>query len=479
MALAIGIDCGTTGIRTVIYDENGNLRGAGICPLVTHRTSRGWSEQEPSDWWNGLLNSMKIALKELPPDAMNEIKAIGVTATGPSLVFADRSGRSVRPSMMWDDIRAIECVEYLNFSHESLVGKALWARLYAQEDFLKTDVLCDATEWLIWKLTGELAMNKLSNFPIADHLQKVDASSREAIRSKFPDREIEVGGIVGHLLPSLAEELQLPAGLPVINATRDAQVAGMSLGLEDRRSIGCVGGSSNLVLAMTDEPIAGLESANQYPAGILHPQYSLISGAHYAGIIWDWWKRIRGDDTVRDDLVQAEALPAGSDGIVFMEWFQGNRMPWRDPYLTGGIWGLSLFHQPAHIARSILEGIAFGTRLIAEEISSHAALHDRDFRVTGGLSRIPLYTEILASVLNRPLTVVQVVSGSAVGAVTLAAQAVGMNIEMTHQTITVEPNEESAKVYDEYFAYYKDTAAQLKPLMHRLNHNLLSGRNSK
>ena len=202
----------------------------------------------------------------------------------------------------------------------------------------------------------------------------------------------------------------------------------------------------------------------------MHPRYSLISGAHYSGIVWDWWKNFRGD-FIKSDLQKADEIPAGSSGIVFSEWFHGNRMPWRDPYLTGSIWGLSLHHRPEHIARSILEGIAFGTRLIFDEIASIPAMRNREVRVTGGLTNIPLYNKILASVLNRPLTIVKTASGSAAGAAIFAAQAVGMNrlVHMEHPTFVVEPDEQHAKIYNQFFSYYVETADRMKGLMHKIS----------
>lgn len=469
MPLIIGVDCGSTGIRVVVYDSDGTEVSSGQQKFPTQRTYRGCSEQDPTDWWNGLLNSMEKALSGLP---VQEIKAIGVTATGPTLVCSNPDGTPVRPAIMWDDTRPVDYVTPLAVSHDSLLGKALWLQRYRSEEFKKTDVMCEATDWIIWKLTGQLAANRpayLFNFP-GNH-EGIDKDIYQSIQDKSPKRIVEFGQITGMLQSSVVNKFNLSGSISVINASTDSSVAGLCLGIADEPIIGCLGGSSSVIITETSQDVSLLNTNLEiYPPGLHQSENYGIAGSHLSGLVWDWWKKIRGD-ALSNDLVDAQSIPAGSDGITFCNWFQGERQPWADPYLTGGMWGVLLHHEPSHITRAVLESMAYATRAVIDQIYEIPGMKEREIRVAGGLIHMELFNTILASVLNKPLTVVNLTSASAAGAAILAGRTLGFNFSgsFTSSSFVVEPSQSDVKPYEESYRYYKDTALQMKGLMHRVN----------
>ncbi|MCF8568000.1 hypothetical protein LLE49_25070 [Alicyclobacillus tolerans] len=465
MSLFIGIDCGTTGIRVVVYDENGFQKGVGQFPFTTRRNVRGWSEQAPEDWWRGLKESVQTALQDV---VTNDVRAIGVTATGPSVVFANQLGVPVRPAILWEDIRAAEIAMTYQINYETLLAKALWLQKHRPEEFVRAEIICEAADWLVWQMTGELKANlpafggDIPNDFIGDRRIEI-----QSVLSKTPKKRIPFGEIVGTLTSQVCYELNLPKGVPVINGSTDAFVAGLALGITDDTAVGCLGGSSNVVLALTDA-VNFKTSLNVLQPGVLHPRYSEIVGSHYSGLIWDWWKSIRGKSVYEDIESWRHDPEAKPSGIVFFEWFNGNRMPWRDPSLSGGCWGLSLSKGPNDLTRSVLEGIAYGTRLLFEEMSSIPNIQLREIRMAGGLTNIDLYNRILSSVLNRPLTITGLPSASAVGAAMLAAKTVDsiQLIPATLSSVKVLPDPQLVQQYQEYFSYYVETGNRLTDLMH-------------
>src|SRR5699024_4108492 len=125
--------------------------------FATRRYQRGWSEQNPNDWIDGLIKSVRTSLNNI---SSPNVKAIGVTATGPTVVFTDENGNPIRPSMLWDDTRAAEIAGGLSVGFESITAKAVWLSAHHPEEFAKAKKICEATDWIIWMLTGRLVANK-------------------------------------------------------------------------------------------------------------------------------------------------------------------------------------------------------------------------------------------------------------------------------------------------------------------------------
>jgi L-ribulokinase len=176
----------------------------------------------------------------------------------------------------------------------------------------------------------------------------------------------------------------------------------------------------HLVMAEEEHRIPGV--AGVVADGILPGWYGYETGQAAMGDAFDWVRRVTG--LAHADLeAAARALPAGSDGVTALDWFNGCRTPLMDGALTGAVVGLGLEHGPAHLYRAVLEASACGLRWIVETLRAGGVPIER-LVATGGLPhQNPLFVEIVAAVLGEPVEIHRAAHGPAVGAAVLGALA--------------------------------------------------------
>jgi ribulose kinase len=178
---------------------------------------------------------------------------------------------------------------------------------------------------------------------------------------------------------------------------------------------------------------------------------------------------------------KAEAVPPGCDGLVCLDYWQGNRCPLKDPRARGAWWGLTLAHGPGHIFRSIYEATACGTRHILEDVESHGLAVHRVFAGGGG-AKSRLWVQIHADVLGRPIVLPRDSEACALGSALVAAVHTGHypDLEeaarhMVQIAQVIEPRREHRRAYDEHYARYRATYPALCSLMHELTEHAGEG----
>ena len=177
----------------------------------------------------------------------------------------------------------------------------------------------------------------------------------------------------------------------------------------------------------------------------------------------NWLKNLFGVEDYKALNLEAEKIPAGSEGLIVQEHFQGNRTPYTDPISRGVFHGLTLKHQRAHLFRAVIEGVSFGSELILETMRNNGFKPDR-IVIAGGATRSPLWLQIHADVSNLPLTPTKVSDAPALGCAILAAAGAGIYPDiqtaadkMVQVSGVIEPNSEKHKEYQLFYENYKQT----------------------
>jgi sugar (pentulose or hexulose) kinase len=177
----------------------------------------------------------------------------------------------------------------------------------------------------------------------------------------------------------------------------------------------------------------------------------------------NWLKKLYGVEDYEVLNREAKKLPAGSEGLIVQEHFQGNRTPHTDPLSRGVFHGLTLKHQRAHLFRAVIEGVAFGSELILETMRNNGFIPER-IVIAGGATRSPLWLQIHADVSDLPLTLTKVSDAPTLGCAILAAAGVGFyeNVQsaadmMVQVEGVVKPNSETHQEYQPYYENYKQT----------------------
>jgi FGGY-family pentulose kinase len=500
----MGIDFGTGGVRVGLFDPEGTPAGFHAVELATHHPRPGWAEQDPAQWWSALVEAVRTAVEGAgaPPEA---IAGISVDATSATVMATDRAGRHLRPAIMWMDVRAADqarrvqetgdpALRYNGFgpvSAEWGLPKALWIKEREPETWRRAARVCDCGDWVIGRLTGEwtASINFASSKYYYDRdqggfpeglLRALDAGD---LLEKYPQDVRDLGTPVGELGREVAEELGLAAGTPVAEGGVDAYTGALGLGVVEPGKLALITGSSHVIIAQAAEAIHDPGFWGAYTDAMIPGQYTIEAGQASTGTIVAWFKnqfagnlaaeaeRRRVDPYVILNELAAE-VPVGSEGLIVVDYFQGNRSPHTDPHVRGMIWGLSLSHGPGHLFRAILEGICYGTEDILRNLREQR-FELREVVASGGPTKSELWMQLHADVSNAPISLTRESEAPVLGSAMLAAVGAGIYPDvqaaagrMVHVERTIEPDPARHQEYRFYLERYLETYPAMRELMH-------------
>lgn len=486
----LGIDGGTGGMRVGIFDFKGYEKGFASVPYPTYYPHSGWAEQKPLDWWRALRKAIQEAL-QTSQVKKEEILALSYDVTCCSVVLSKNDGTVLRNSLIWMDVRATEEAHeiaqcdhpvlkfngYGNVSAEWMPCKVLWLKRYEPKIYEQSEKICEYADWLTYQLTGKWTMN-LSNSATRwyydsqsggipdDFYQKIGLGD---VLAKFPQRVTTLGEQLGKLRLEAAEFLGLTTDTIVGQGGADAFVGILGLGLNYPGEVALMTGSSHLVMGLTDQyTYQGQGVFGPFPDAI-QPGLGFVEGGQTSsGSILTWFiKNFCRDleqcsENPYDVLDQeARTIAPGSNGLLILDWWQGNRTPYTDPDVRGMIYGLSLASTRSEIYRAILEGVAYGTENVLERFRQ-LGFQVNELVMGGGTLRSDLWIQIHADVSNLPVKIPENGQAPTLGSAILASVAAGvyetnaLAIEsMVRYRKVVLPHSESHKRYQQLFKKYQ------------------------
>lgn len=473
--VALGLDLGTSGVRVLATDTEGNLLDEVTRSYPLHTPKPGWTEQDPADWQRETLAALKELAGRLES---HDIIALGLSGQMHGMVPLDAHGEVVRNAILWNDQRTGDAVKEINerIPSETMIArtgnpaitgfhvcKLIWMRQAEPENFSRMAHSLLPKDYLGYLLTGEMrsepADNSGTNCFNLEH-KKWDEdilAGLELPPSLFPE-VIASHEITGKLTKEISTQTGLPEGLPVIAGAGDNAAAATGLGLSSRRpELGSVSlGTSGVIFAP-------LKEAKPDPQGRVHlfchadGGYNLLGVTLSAAGSFQWYRDTFAPDKSFDDLVDLAAQSSpGCNGVTFKPYLSGERTPHLNPDLRGSFTGLSLASSQADIVRSVLEGVAFSLRDALDIIEPLAKL-ERGL-ATGGGAKSDVWLQMVSDVLELPLERPEQNQGAAYGAALLALQGVGVVEDATkvaEQTTgeTVTPGD--AQVYAEALETYR------------------------
>ncbi len=433
-AYFLGIDVGTQSARVGICDSNGRLIKTTSRAYRTFFPKPGWAEQEPSDWWKAVCESTRRCVEEsgIKP---SDITGISFDATSSTVLAVNREGSSLDRAILWMDQRAVQEVEDIRKtghprlkysggqdSAEWMVPKALWLKRNRPEQFNSAFFIIEATDWIAYKLTGNWTVSKCNATCKWNYVSREGGWDRDFlaeiglmnILDKWPERVASLGERIGGLDRKASVELGLPEGIPVAEGGVDAHVGLLGLNALNPGNIGMILGSSNVFFILNDEPVFSPEFWGPYPDAVLDGKWLLEGGQTSSGSIVNWlvdniYEISKNREADRNQILEkleelASSVPSCSEGVITLDYWQGNRTPRRDPRAKGIIFGLSLGHTFGHILRSVYEGISFGTKHIMDSWKSKG-VKIISATAGGGGTKSKLWLRLLADICDLPITV--------------------------------------------------------------------------
>jgi xylulokinase len=489
MPFFMGIDISTTSAKALIIDETGKVHATGSTAQPISQPKPLWSEQNPADWWSGVVNSIHAALSEagLRGDG---IAGIGLTGQMHGLVMLDADGNVLRPAILWNDQRTqAQCdwmTETVGFErlieltgNRALTGftapKILWVRENEPDVYAQCAHILLPKDYIRYKLTGEYATDLAGASGTSLLNVKERNWSDEVIhalkipREWLPDVH-EGSEKTGEISPDAASETGLRAGIPVVGGGGDQAAGAVGMGCVSPDAIGVTVGTSGVVFAPLDHYA-------YEPEGRLHAFCHAVPNTwHFMGVMLSaagslqWYRDMLAPDVAFDALLQeAELAPAGSDGLIFLPYLTGERTPHPDPEARGAFIGLTSRHTRAHMTRAVLEGVAYGLKDMFTLIAETGLPETFTARISGGGAKSPFWQQIIADVLGAPLLNVNTPEAGAFGAALLASVNVGIfdsvqaACDATIQTGTmVEPQAQPS--YEDTYPTYRALYPALKAL---------------
>ena len=501
--LFLGLDVGTQSVRAALFDLGGACRGHGTAALDTFHPRPTWAEQDARQWWTAACAAVPAALNRAGASA-EAVVAVGLDCTACTVIPCAADGTPLRRALLWMDQRAFREAEQISstgepilryvsgvVSPEWMLPKALWLKRNELDVYEKAGRIVECTDWFMHRLTGEWTLS-LNNVTVKWNHARPDGGWSEPLLArvglydllgKWPARIVPLGKGEAKLSAEAAEALGLKAGIAVAQGGIDAYLGMLGLGAVGAGEMALILGSSTCHLATSARAVLGSGMLGCYPDAVSEGLYTLEGGQTSTGSILDWYRRhLAGNEQARAEKEgrsiwevldeQARAVPPGSEGLMCLDYWQGNRCPIKDPRARGVWWGLSLSHGPGHLLRSIYEATACGTRHILEDLTGHGFGLDHLYAGGGG-ARSRLWLEIHADVLGRPLFVPHESEACALGAAMLAAVHTGHfgNLaeaarSMVKMSCVVEPDPGRHKVYDAHYQRYRATYPALRTLMH-------------
>jgi len=489
MAYFIGIDTSTTATKALLIEENGQVLGVASNEYPYETPQPLWSEQDPALWWHGTTQSIRQVLAKTGVDAA-AVKGIGLTGQMHGLVLLDEKGDVLRPAILWNDQRTGPQCDAIRLKlgrekliqitgNDALTGftapKILWVQEHEPEIWKRARHILLPKDYVRYKLTGEFAIDRADGagtilFDLAKRDWSPEVLAALDIPAEYLPKTFEGTDVTGALLPNVARDLGLPAGIPVFGGGGDQAAAAVGTGAVRAGVVSVSLGTSGVVFATTDGP--AIE-----PEGRLHAFCHSVPGKwHFMGVMLSaagslrWHRDTFTPNMDYDTLLAPVAdIPAGSDGLLFLPYLTGERTPHPDPLARGAFVGLTVRHTFPYLTRAVLEGVAFGLRDSFELMKSAGLKNVSQVRVTGGGARSLLWRQILADVFHAEIVTVNTEEGAAYGAALLAAagsgafRSVESACDATIQiTGTTSPGKNQS-VYNKIYPLYRELYPALRP----------------
>jgi FGGY-family pentulose kinase len=503
--LFLGLDVGTQSVRAALFDPAGACRAFATAPLDTSHPQPAWAEQDAAQWWQAARTAVPEALARAGAGA-RDVAGIGLDCTACTVLACAADGTPLRRALLWMDQRSFREAEEISatadpslkyvsgvVSPEWMLPKALWLKRHEPEVYRRAGRLVECTDWFMYRLTGAWALS-LNNVTVKwDYARPEGGWSPALLRQvgledlpgKWPAAVVPLGKGEAVLSAAAAGELGLRPGIPVAQGGIDAYLGMLGLGAVEAGDLAMILGSSTCHLAMSPRGVFGSGMLGCYPDAVVEGLYTLEGGQTATGSILNWYRQhFAGGEAAEAGRMgrnvyevldeRAAAVAPGCEGLVCLDYWQGNRCPHKDPRARGALWGLTLAHGPGHLFRSIYEATAFGTRHILEDLEGHGFAVGRLFAGGGG-ARSRLWVQIHADVLQRPVVLPRDREACALGSALAAAVRAGhypdLNEAARHMVQVagvVEPHRDLGPTYDFYYGKYRATYPALRALMHEM-----------
>jgi gluconokinase len=487
--LWIGIDIGTTGVRAAAYQPDGRSMSVATRDYPLYSPQAGWAEQDPAE----IASATRDVLREVAGSlarAGRRPEGLAISSAFHSLAAFDKEWLPVTGLMTWADTRSQQAVQDMKREVGDVLAvyrrtgcpvnpiypmtKIDWLRRSRPEQFARAAHFSSIKDYLFRLLTGEWLIDR----SIASGSGLYNLFALEWDRELLDYLGIDEGSLPpvvsttyhAPLTAEMATDTGLPAGIPVVIGAGDGVLVNVGIGAVHPGQMSCTIGTSGAVRMLTDAPMT--DPKGRTWCYNLTDEIWVQGGAINNGGIALRWIRDRlggeeldaagklGLDAYELMTLGAGVAPAGSDGLIVLPFFTGERAPNWNADARGVMFGLTLGHTKHHMIRAILEGVCYRMNSIMMALQDVAG-PAQEIRVSGSFTHSELWLQILADVLNREVKLPNINEGAAFGAAVLGFVSAGVlsNIAATADIVSVKkiyrPESAEVEIYKNLYGIYE------------------------
>ncbi len=484
----IGIDLGTSGVKTLLVTNKGEIIKEATRSYPIDIDENNFSEQNPKDWLNQTLE----ALKEVTAGYQSEIKGISFSGQMHGLVLLDKNDNIIRPAILWNDQRTFLEVDFLNdkIGKEKLLKetgniavtgftapKILWVKKHEIDNFNKINKIMLPKDYLIYALTGEF----VTDYSDASGTLYFDVENKKYNKFMLDLIGIKLENLpkplpsyqkCGYLKEEIKELLNLENDVFITPGGGDQAVGAVGTGVVSDGEINISLGTSGVIFAASDQYQVDHKS---YMHSFAHATdtYHLMGVTLSAAGSFQWWRDNFYPNDKFVELHKSMTETPMDDTLFYLPYLSGERSPINDPFAQAAFIGANYTHGKNHFTRAIIEGITFSLKQCFDIIVNLGVIPKR-VKVTGGGARNASWNQLIADIFNISVETIKVKEGPAYGAAILALVG-GKEFNsvkeacdtLIKQEEVFHPIKENVTIYERKYLKYLDLYPRLKTFFHK------------
>ena len=463
MSFYLGIDLGTTGTKSVLFDDGGNLLGKGYKGYSLITPKENIFEQSPEDWYSAVVETVKSAISNFD----GVVDALSVSAQGGSFVFCDVNEKgeiiALTNAITWMDRRAeLEAEEFcdkiyaingVKIGAGSVLSKILWFKKHKPEIFAKTKLILSTSDYVYYKLTGRAVIDYTSAAMMGFFDSDKNAYNKELLNlvglneSQLPV-VLNPGDFIDNANKEFISKVGLEKDIKVYCGLHDQFAASLGANYFSNNDVIISTGTTWVVFARNLEKKLGKFSTRKHPDG----GYGYFNSAVSSGTVLEWTKN--NYNLSYDEMNKLASESVIDEKLFVYPFVSGNGSYRGDNLLTYGVEGVSFKHKKGDIFRATMESVAFEIKQIINDFKQKG-FELNNFIVTGGATRSDIWMQILSDVLGEKLYISEQVDGCCFGAYSVAKKGETNSFEKFQFTgVVIEPNKVNNALYEKKFLAY-------------------------
>ncbi|MCP4402103.1 MAG: xylulokinase [bacterium] len=493
----LGIDLGTSSVKAAIVDEDGQMQGLGQVGYDIEISRPDWAEQDPGLWWRAASQAVCMAVSQAGHSCARDIAGIGLSGQMHGLVVLDDAFRLLRPAIIWADQRSTAEVEayYRIIGRDRLAAitanpvatgffgpSLMWVKKHEPSLYQRIRWCLLPKDYVRYRLTGQIGTeitdaSSTLLFDTARQTWSHELCAALGLESYYLPPCSVPWKVAGELTLEAATALDLQPGIPVAFGGADQPMHALGNEICAPGTVSVTIGSAGQVFTPITEVVYDPQLRAHTFCHALPDTWYVMGGTLSAGLSLKWFSQHIADCRGYEDLSRAASqVPPGSDGLLFLPYLLGERTPYMDPKARGAFLGLSLRHTNAHLANAVMEGVVFSLSEVVD-ILHELALPVNQVIASGGGAYSAHWLQIIANVLNCPVSITNSTEQACLGAALTAGIAVGLYADPVEACRTAvptpvlmaEPNPDHVTRYQAVKPIYTRAYSVNKTLFHALS----------